>query len=201
METRSVTPMRAAKTGYVVMSIVFCVVGVLFIALPARSAVMIGRVLGAAMAAFGAVKLVGYFSRDLYRLAFQYDLEFGILLIALGVIVLLRTNGVMDFICIAAGVSILADGLFKIQIATDARRFGIRDWWLILLLAVVTGGVGLLLVFRPWESVQVLTVLLGAALLAEGVLNLCVALSTVKIVKNQRPDVIETEYFEVREYR
>lgn len=201
METRSVTPMRAAKTGYVVMSIVFCVVGVLFIALPARSAVMIGRVLGAAMAAFGVVKLVGYFSRDLYRLAFQYDLEFGILLIALGVIVLLRTNGVMDFICIAAGVSILADGLFKIQIAIDARRFGIRDWWLILLLAVVTGGVGLLLVFRPWESVQVLTVMLGAALLAEGVLNLCVALSTVKIVKNQRPDVIETEYFEVREYR
>ena len=201
METRSVTPMRAAKTGYIVMSIVFCVVGVLFIALPARSAVMIGRVLGAAMAAFGVVKLVGYYSRDLYRLAFQYDLEFGILLIALGVIVLLRTNGVMDFICIAAGVSILADGLFKIQIAIDARRFGIRDWWLILLLAVVTGGVGLLLVFRPWESVQVLTVLLGAALLAEGVLNLCVALSTVKIVKNQRPDVIETEYFEVREYR
>lgn len=201
METRSVTPMRAAKTGYVVMSIVFCVVGVLFIALPARSAVMIGRVLGAAMAAFGVVKLVGYFSKDLYRLAFQYDLEFGILLIALGVIVLLRTNGVMDFICIAAGVSILADGLFKIQIAIDARRFGIRDWWLILLLAVVTGGVGLLLVFRPWESVQVLTALLGAALLAEGVLNLCVALSTVKIVKNQRPDVIETEYFEVREYR
>ncbi len=201
METRSVTPMRAAKTGYIVMSIVFCVVGVLFIALPARSAVMIGRVLGAAMAAFGVVKLVGYFSRDLYRLAFQYDLEFGILLIALGMIVLLRTNGVMDFICIAAGVSILADGLFKIQIAIDARRFGIRDWWLILLLAVVTGGVGLLLVFRPWESVQVLTVMLGAALLAEGVLNLCVALSTVKIVKNQRPDVIETEYFEVREYR
>lgn len=201
METRSMTPMRVAKTGYVVMSVVFCVVGVLFIALPARSAVMIGRVLGAAMAVFGAVKLVGYFSRDLYRLAFQYDLEFGILLIALGVIVLLRTNGVMDFICIAAGVAILADGLFKIQIAIDSRRFGIRDWWLILALAVVTGGVGLMLIFRPWESVQVLTVLLGAALLAEGVLNLCVALSAVKIVKNQQPDVIETDYFEVREYR
>lgn len=201
METRSMTPMRVAKTGYIIMSAVFCVVGVLFIALPARSAVMIGRVLGAAMIVFGAVKLVGYFSRDLYRLAFQYDLEFGILLIALGVIVLLRTNGVMDFICIAAGVAILADGLFKIQIAIDSRRFGIQDWWLILALALVTGGVGLLLIFRPWESVQVLTVLLGAALLAEGVLNLCVALSAVKIVKNQQPDVIETDYFEVREYR
>ena len=201
MKMRSMTPMRVAKGGYILMSAIFCALGVLFIVRPGQSLKVMGLALGIAMIAFGAFKLVGYFSRDLYRLAFQYDLEFGILLIALGVIVLLRTNGVMDFICIAAGVSILADGLFKIQIAIDARRFGIRDWWLILLLAVVTGGVGLLLVFRPWESVQVLTVLLGAALLAEGVLNLCVALSTVKIVKNQRPDVIETEYFEVREYR
>ncbi|MDE7055226.1 MAG: DUF308 domain-containing protein [Oscillospiraceae bacterium] len=200
METRSVASMRFAKTGYIVMSIVFCVVGVLFIALPAKAAVVIGKTLGVAMAAFGVVKLVGYFSRDLFRLAFQYDLEFGILLIALGLTVLLRTSGVMDFICVAMGVAILADGLFKIQIAVDAKRFGIQAWWLILVLAALAGGVGLLLVFRPWESVQALTVLLGISLLAEGVLNLCVALSTVKIVGHQQPDVIETDYYEVREY-
>jgi uncharacterized membrane protein HdeD (DUF308 family) len=192
--------MRFAKTGYIVMSIVFCVVGVLFIALPAKAAVVIGKTLGVAMAAFGVVKLVGYFSRDLFRLAFQYDLEFGILLIALGLTVLLRTSGVMDFICVAMGVAILADGLFKIQIAVDAKRFGIQAWWLILVLAALAGGVGLLLVFRPWESVQALTVLLGISLLAEGGLNLCVALSTVKIVGHQQPDVIETDYYEVREY-
>ena len=185
METRSVTPMRAAKTGYVVMSIVFCVVGVLFIALPARSAVMIGRVLGAAMAAFGAVKLVGYFSKDLFRLAFQYDLGFGLLLIALGILVLAKPAGALDFIFAALGIAILTDGLFK------AKRFGIPSWWLTLALAIVTGLVGLALVFRPWDSVRLLTALLGAALLAEGVLNLCVAVSTVKIVAHQRPDVIE----------
>lgn len=201
MEARSVTPMKFAKTGYIVMSIVFCVVGVLFIALPAKSAVVMGKTLGVAMAAFGVVKLVGYFSRDLFRLAFQYDLEFGILLIALGLIVLLRTNDVMDFICIAMGVAILADGLFKIQIAIDAKRFGIREWGLILALAALTGGGGLLLVFRPWESVQALTVLLGISLLAEGILNFCVALSTVKIISHQQPDVIETDYFEVHEYQ
>lgn len=201
MEMRSVTPMRVAKTGYIVMSVIFCVVGVLFIALPARSAVVIGKALGVAMAAFGVVKLVGYFSRDLFRLAFQYDLEFGILLIALGILVLTRTENVMDIICIAMGIAILADGLFKIQISVDSRRFGIRNWWLILTLAVITGAVGMLLVFRPWESVQALTVLLGISLLAEGVLNLCVAVTTVKIVKHQQPDVIETDYYEVREYR
>ena len=201
MESRSVAPMRIAKTGYIIMSAVFCVVGVLFIALPERSALAVGRALGAAMIIFGVIKLVGYFSRDLFRLAFQYDLEFGILLIALGLISLLRTSNVMDFICVAMGIAILADGLFKIQISVDARRFGIASWWLVLLLAVAAGAVGLVLIFRPWESAQLLTVLLGLALLAEGVLNLCVALSTVKIVKNQQPDVIETEYYEVSEYK
>ena len=179
MKMRSVTPMRIAKTGYIIISAVFCIAGILFIARPELSVKIIGRGLGIAMILFGCIRLVGYFSRDLFRLAFQYDLEFGILLIALG-------------------IAILADGLFKVQIAMDSKRFGIAAWWLILLLAVLTGFVGLLLVFRPVESAHVLTMLLGVSLLAEGILNLCVVVSTVKIVKHQRPDVIESEFREIQ---
>lgn len=197
MKMRSVTPMRIAKSGYIIMSAVFCIVGILFIARPELSVKIIGRGLGISMILFGCIKLVGYFSRDLFRLAFQYDLEFGILLIALGVIVLIRSPNVMNFIFIALGIAILADGLFKVQIAMDSKRFGIAAWWLILLLAVLTGFVGLLLVFRPVESAHVLTILLGVSLLAEGILNLCVVVSTVKIVKHQCPDVIESEYREI----
>ena len=199
MKNRSTIPMWVAKTGYIVMSLVFCGAGVLFIARPGLSAGLIGRVLGAAMVLFGAVKLVGYFSRDLYRLAFQYDLGFGLLLIALGTLVLVRPTGVLDFLFTALGIAVLADGLFKVQIAVDARRFGISTWWLTLALAIAAGAVGLALVFRPWDSARLLTILLGAALLAEGVLNLCVAVSTVKIVGHQRPDVIEVTSFEVKD--
>lgn len=189
--------MWVAKAGYIVMSLVFCGAGVLFIAKPELSAVAISRALGAAMILFGLIKLVGYFSKDLFRLAFQYDLGFGLLLIALGILVLAKPAGVLDFIFIALGIAILTDGLFKVQIAVDSKRFGISTWWLTLVLAMVTGVVGLALVFRPWDSVRLLTALLGAALLAEGILNLCVAVSTVKIVGHQRPDVIEATSFEV----
>ena len=105
----------------------------------------------------------------------------------------------MDFIFISLGVAILTDGLFKVQISVDSKRFGIPTWWLTLLMAVVTGVVGLTLVFRPWDSARLLTRLLGAALLCEGVLNLCVAVSTVKIVGNQQPDVIEVSSFDVED--
>lgn len=186
--------MRIAKYGYIAMSSVFCAAGILLIALPELSIAVIGRLLGIAMVLFGAVKLVGYFSGDLFRLAFQYDLEFGILLIALGSSVLLKPAGLMNFIFIALGIAILSDGLFKVQISIDARRFGIRSWWMILILALLAGAAGLALVFRPWESAKLLTILLGVNLLCEGILNLCVAVSTVKIVRHQRPDVIEADF-------
>lgn len=197
MKNRCSIPMWVAKAGYIVMSLVFCGAGVLFIVKPELSAMVISRALGAAMIVFGLIKLVGYFSKDLFRLAFQYDLGFGLLLIALGILVLAKPAGVLDFIFIALGIAILTDGLFKVQIAVDSKRFGIPTWWLTLILAMVTGVVGLALVFRPWDSARLLTALLGAALLAEGILNLCVAVSTVKIVGHQRPDVIEATSFEV----
>ena len=199
MKTRCTAPMWVAKAGYIVMSLVFCGAGVLFVAKPELSAVIISRALGAAMIVFGIIKLVGYCSKDLFRLAFQYDLGFGLLLIALGVLVLTRPAGVRDFLFIALGIAILADGFFKIQIAVDSRRFGISTWWLTLILAIATGIVGLALVFRPWDSARMLTALLGAALLAEGILNLCVAVSTVKIVSHQQPDVIEVTSFHVED--
>ena len=191
--------MWVAKAGYIVMSLVFCAAGVACIVNPGLSAAGIGRVLGVAMILFGAVKLVGYCSRDLYRLAFQYDLGFGLLLIALGVLVLLRPAEVRDFLLTALGIAVLTDGLYKVQIAVDAKRFGVSAWWLTLVLAVAAGTVGLALVFRPWDSARLLTILLGAALVAEGILNLCVAISTVKIVNHQRPDVIEVTSYEVED--
>lgn len=195
---RSVTPMKTAKTGYIIISVMLCVLGILLIVIPDFSAKMLGIMMGILMIVFGSVKLVGYFSRDLYRLAFQYDLAFGLLLIVLGVLLLIYPANLMNFFCIVLGISILMDGLFKIQIAMDSRQFGIRKWWLILLWAVVAGIMGLLLVIRPTESVRALMILSGITLLAEGFLNLSTVLTVVKIIRHQLPDM-ETEYREVKE--
>ena len=194
---RSVTTMRAAKIGYIIMSALFCVIGLVLMLVPETAFTWLGRLLGLSMIVFGGIKLVGYFSRDLFRLAFQYDLAFGILLVVLGILTLSHPNDTMGFLAVILGIPVLADGLFKIQIALDSRRFGIRRWWLILILAVLTCVVGIVLVFRPAVGILVMTMFMGVSLLLDGILNLCVALFTVKIVPNQKPDVIEVEKFEI----
>ena len=136
----------------------------------------------------GAVKITGFLSKDLYRLAFQFDLAFGILLIVLGGIILAKPERAMSFVCLMLGVAILADGLFKLQTALDAKEFGLRSWWAILALAVLAGLIGAVLALHPTESAVVMTLLAGASMIVEGVLNLCVALFAVKVVHNQQPD-------------
>ena len=193
---RSVVPMRVAKLGYIAFSSLMCAFGLTLMIWPDISLKVFALCAGITLIAFGVIKVVGYLSRDLYRLAFQYDLAFGVLSIALGLLVMLGPGDVIDTICIAVGLAFLMDGLLKIQISIDARAFGIRRWWLILLVALLAVVIGVLLVFRTAQSERLLMVFLGLSLLADGIMNLITVLLTVKIISHQYPDVIDAEFWD-----
>ena len=190
---------KAAKTGYIIISILLCVLGIVLIAVPDFSVTLLCVLGGGIMMLFGLVKIIGYCSKDLYRLAFQFDLAFGILFVVLGFILIIRTDAMVNLICIVMGICVLADALLKIQISIDSRAFGIKKWWLILAMAILTGVAGFLLIFRPSESIQTITILFGIALITEGVLNLITILTAVKIIRHQLPEVIDVEYCETKQ--
>ena len=56
---RSVTPMRAAKTGYIIMSVLLCVLGVVLFVWPGVSGAGLGELLGIGMIVDGGVKVGG----------------------------------------------------------------------------------------------------------------------------------------------
>lgn len=178
---------RAAKLGYIIISTLLCILGAVLMANPDFSVSLLCWIGGLLFLLFGIVKIVGYCSKDLYRLAFQYDLAFGILLLALGALFLFRTETMVHVIWAFLGICILADALLKVQIALDSKPFGIRQWWLILAMAIGTGLVGFLLILRPSQSARAIMVLLGLSLVFEGALNLVTILTAVKIIRRQMP--------------
>ena len=190
---------KAAKIGYIIISILLCVLGIVLIAVPDFSVTLLCVLGGGIMMLFGLVKIIGYCSKDLYRLAFQFDLAFGILFVVLGFILIIRTDAMVNLICIVMGICVLADALLKIQISIDSRAFGIQKWWLILAMAILTGVAGFLLIFRPSESIQIIMILFGIVLITEGVLNLTTILTAVKIIRHQMPEVIDAEYCEIEQ--
>lgn len=57
--------------------------------------------------------------------------------------------------------------------------------------AVIAAAFGIVLILKPAVSASFLTVLLGICLLLEGILNISTAITAVKIIRYQQPDIID----------
>ena len=188
--------LKLAKNGYIVMSVLFMILGACLIIWPDCSMAVFCTAVGIMLIVYGCIKIIGYLSRDFYCLAFQFDLAFGVLLAAVGVIIIMRRDVVVNMIFGIFGILILA--LFKIQISIDAKKFGLNLWWRILAVAILTGVLGFILLVRPFEAAEVMMILVGVSILFEGILNLCVAVYTVKIINNQKQDIIDMDEDRIR---
>lgn len=171
---------KNAKTAYIAVSVVMIILGLLLVLFPALSALTLCYIVGAVVTIFGAVKLLSYFSRDLFRLAFQFDFALGIFAVLAGILILLHPTNVVNVMPVIIGVFVLLDGSFKIQTARDAKIFGLHGWWGILVLAILTCLGGLFLIINPFSGAVALMILLGATLIMDGIQNLCVVAYTVK---------------------
>lgn len=111
---------------------------------------------GTILIAYGIIKIIGYFSKDLYCLAFQYDFACGIFLIVLGITTLCISSRFKDSSLLAAlGILILLDSLLSIQTALDSKKFGLSSWKYILLFSMITGTFGVLVVLKVQSHLQV----------------------------------------------
>ena len=185
LSLQSVVPMKIAKYGYILLSIVLCALGIIRITMPKFSVETFSILCGVVFIAFGCIRVIGFYAKDLYRLAFQYDFEFGILMIILGLLIFMKPGSLTSMTCVLLGALVLADALFKIRTMLEAKRFGIEKWWLLLIIAIVTSILGGALVFYFGEK---LAVLLGITLIAEGILSLSTALTLIKIIRHQVKD-------------
>lgn len=182
---------RAAKWGYIISSVIFCIAGILLMLYPEISAAAVCNLMGIFLMLYGIIKIIGYLSKDLYRLAFQFDLASGLMFFTIGLVMLIQSREIIFFLYFVIGIIVFSDGLFKLQIAVDAKRFGLSKWWMIGGISILVCIFGLLLILNPFKSALLIMTLMGITLLLEGVLNLCVAIYTVKILKKKKPDVID----------
>lgn len=178
---------RAAKTCYIIASIASIVFGVILIIQPELSASLLCVIAGCVILISGAAKLFGYFSNDLYRLAFQSDLALGILTMILGAFMIFAPERFSKALVAVAAIYVIVNTFFTLQTAVEAKRFGLRTWWLLLVGAVLSGTVGILLLIKPFEGAIAITRLIGIAFAADGIQNLLVAVLTIHARNRVQP--------------
>lgn len=176
--------LKHVKGTYLLLSLLWLLAGLALLIWPGFSSEVICYALGALCVAYGVVKLLGYLSKDPYRLAFQFDLALGILCIVMGCVLLFFSKAVISMLPILVGIFTLVSGVFKLQTAFDAKRFGMSKWWGLLLLSLLTMIIGVILLLRPFESAMLAIRFMGLAILADGVQDLTSTAYTVKTKPN-----------------
>ena len=170
---------RCAKTGNIVSGTAFFILGVILMLYPGASLRWLSRAIGAVMLASGIIRLVGYFSKDLYYLAFQFDFALGILSILFGAILVFKPALFISAVQIIMGVFALVNGLFALQTAMDSKKFGMRYWWILLAFSVVSSVTGLVLIISPLKTAAAVITLTGITLLIAGADKIFVSIYTI----------------------
>ena len=172
--------LHTARVGYNIISILFCLAALLHLLVPDIPVLAVCLFSGGVLIAYGIIKIIGYFSEDLFCLAFRYDFAFGLLLLAIGVIVLIKHEAASGYLLPGFGWLLLLDSFFKIQMAEEAKKFGLEQWNIIVIAAVITCVAAFLLILRGFPGPEATRILTALALLSEGLMNRCVVKFTVK---------------------
>lgn len=173
--------LKFARTGYILISILFYLSGILCLTIPNISGKAVAIAGGVILIAYGFIKITGYLSKDLYCLAFQYDFACGIFLLVLGIVVLAANQRFKGHLLSAVGVLILLDSLLCIQTSMDAKRFGLSSWSVILFFSILSGTLGAVLIVNDTQTIA------GCSLLAEGLMRHYIIHCTVYLSPDYHP--------------
>lgn len=131
----------------------------------------------------GVVKVINYFMYGLEPFGFI----FGIADVAMSIVFFANAQSIVNsnIIGVVFGVVLIVKSLFEMQQSFDLRRMGSKYWWLDTIMAGCVLAFAISVVANPANEV-VLFILLGAALIIDGIMGFVDTLVVSAKVKKTR---------------
>lgn len=175
--------MKNYRKSFPFSSVAFILVGLALLLWPDLSLRLVCGLFGAVILIKGVSSLIGYARAEVRTFFSYFGWVFGAAATALGVFLLIRPETVVSILPILVGLFVIFDGIMRVQSAFELRSAGYNNWWSFLLLALVSGVLGVLMIWNPFGTVELLVMAIGVILLIEGVLNLASAIYAAVMLK------------------
>ena len=178
-----------SQTFFVVLSVLYVITGVVILVWPNLTMPLLGKALGIGMLVVGCTHMILYFTRDHLNSILHMDLTIGVVFASFGAFMLMHADFVEMVLPFAAGILLLIGAMTKIQYSLDLRQMHVKHWRIMLAFAIILIGVGITLLYNPFKG-NVLIYVIGASLIAEGILNIfCVLFVAHRMKQIQRGKV------------
>lgn len=154
------------------VALVTCALGTVLLLWPESSISMMCSVLGGSLLLFGLLYVAAWFAGKGKRGASSLLLIPGVVLAGLGVWLMISAESVISLIQYVFAAVLLFHGFVDLQGAFALLRYHAQRWWVDLLLALATFGLGALVLVNPFGTFSALVMLMGVALIYDGLTDL-----------------------------
>ena len=160
---------KSFQKTMIISSVVFLIIGLVLVIWPDAARNIIIYAIGAAALLYGGYRIVDFFVRKEHLAnSVQLGVALGIACLLLGLFLIFKADLVVSLLASLIGVAVIIDSVLRLQISLNLRYFGSSTWVVLLVTALVTLGLGILLLFNPFTAVRVATIVAGVLLLLDG---------------------------------
>ena len=154
------------------------VIGFVLVIKPSETLQFVSLLTGATMILLGIGAWIYYFVKD--KAMFMAVL--GSIAIMIGIIVCVKYKSIISFMLILFGGFLIVSGIVDLISAIDVKKSGVFGWLVPVIMSLAIIVVGIIIIVNPFGSIELITRILGAGLLAYAVMDLIAFVQIRRVV-------------------
>ncbi len=188
---------RRIKGSWIATSLLSVLVGLVFTIWPEVVANAANYILGGIILVVGIIYLALSFWSKKGSILTGFGMIFSVILIVIGVFMILKPEFVLSLFPMIVGGIIVIHGLLDLKHSIELATFKYRFWWVALIIAAATIGLGVLLLFNPFSAVTLAFRIIGVILIVDGVSDFWIGFQVKRAMPNEDIEKAKTEILEV----
>lgn len=190
--------LKGFKWENLLSALMYVVVGGLLVVFPTSIAKSICYTIAIVVIAIGVVKIISFLLKEEQEGFTRTGLVSGIVFIAIGTFIAIRSKAVISVIPFILGILILFSGISKLQYALQLRKYSEDKNHVMMITAVINIVLGILLAFNPFRAARLMLIILGICMIATGLSDMVSAIYFYRKLKAHIQDMeaLEQDYVE-----
>ncbi|NLO85910.1 MAG: hypothetical protein GX096_10880 [Clostridiales bacterium] len=136
-----------------------------------------------------AICIISYMRSSTLQAVLGAQLTVGLILLCLSIFLFVNPLIISALLPFVWGFSLLIGGFGKIQLCIDMKRIGGKNWWALLIAAVVSFVLGFLAITQPVFITQIIVQFIGISLLIEAILDIVAHFVVNRRIKEYRKTI------------
>ena len=183
---------KSLKVNYSLSAVICVILGIVLLVWPGQSTQVVCMVLGIVLGGFGLIQIILYLATKEKAMVSHSMMMLGVVLAVIGGWIVLKPETIIKAVPMIVGILIVIHGFHNAVQAIDLKKMQYDNWWVALLLSLLTVALGVVLICNPFTIVDTVVRIIGAFLVYDGLSDMWI-LSRVFKTKKNREKIIDTD--------